>query len=297
MPKRSRDENSTADGPTEQPPKAATPISTCKFCGKTFTTRGMTRHQQKCAKIQVLDRKPRSYNCGAFSAGVFEHILSFMGNQTLTKLQQITGDQYPNCEPELARLCSKCENDNPVILNGLCRECESKEEGHMPCTTKELARLYYGVKEMDFHFLPCDVRKRYTLFSREMLEKHMITSCGSKMDSVRHLFKKQQRTKRLNATLQRKEEEADGFLNELAPGFADYVKQVGFRKTDKAALEQCSQRFKTLSAALEERGLRLHGDSRLCKDYVTTGHGSLGSVVDAMEEMNFLFMLEMRGTE
>ncbi|KAH7462569.1 hypothetical protein KRP22_004989 [Phytophthora ramorum] len=294
MPKRVHDENEADNTPTDDPPsKAAKSSAACEFCGKTFTTRGMSRHHSSCSKKRESDKavakRTRSYNFMILNAGVFQTVLSFLGNQTLTKLQMISGENYPQCEPQLARYCCKCENDNPVILQGLCRQCESQLDSYMPRTIKEIAKNNYGVKDQDFHSIPCEVRKRYTLFDRITLENHMIRTCGSKMRWVRYLAKKDCRKKKLNATLRRKDEEADAFLEQLAPGFAEYVSAIGFKKRDKELFKPCSRRFVELKAALGKRGLTIRSDSRLCKDYITAGHGNIGSVVDTMEEMNFLF--------
>ncbi|EGZ26726.1 hypothetical protein PHYSODRAFT_469108 [Phytophthora sojae] len=253
----------------------------------------MTRHQNKCAEKQAHDiaeaKKPRCYRFSIVDEGVFENVLKFLGNQTLTKLQMLTGDRYDQCEPELAKYCCKCENDNPVILHGLCRECESERSDYMPRTTKEVAKLHYGVRDKDFRFIPCEVRKHYTLFDRVTLESHMIRTCGSKMDWVRDIAKRDTRKKRLHATLHKKEEETKVYLESLAPGFASYVGGVGCKKTDKEELQQCSQRYVALTEALKARGLKLRADSPLCRDFITSGYGQIERVVDTMEEMNFLF--------
>ncbi|KAG1702552.1 hypothetical protein DVH05_009501 [Phytophthora capsici] len=54
---------------------------------------------------------------------IHEEILSYLSNQTLTKLQVATGDHYDGCEPELAQICCKCENDNVSVYRHLCRQC------------------------------------------------------------------------------------------------------------------------------------------------------------------------------
>ncbi|KAE9288413.1 hypothetical protein PF008_g26150 [Phytophthora fragariae] len=295
MPKRVHDENMADNAADEEAPPAKAPAATvaCEFCGQTFTTRGMTRHQNKCVKKQAHDiaatKKPRCYRFSILNEGVFENILKFLGNQTLTKLQMVTGDRYAQCEPELAKFCCKCENDNPVILHGLCRACESELPGYMPRTTKEVAKIHYGVRDKDFPFIPCEVRKRYTLFDRITLENHMIRSCGSKMHWVRDIAKRDSRKRKLNATLHRKEVETRDFLEDLAPGFASYVEAVGLKESDKEVIQHYSQRYVKLTEALKARGLKLRDDSRLCMGYITAGYGQIESVVDTMEEMNFLF--------
>ncbi|KAG6616307.1 uncharacterized protein IUM83_03788 [Phytophthora cinnamomi] len=68
-----------------------------------------------------------------------EHVLKFLGNQTLTKLQALTGDCYAQCEPDLTRFNCKYENDNTVmitaILHVLCRGCEAELPEYMARTT------------------------------------------------------------------------------------------------------------------------------------------------------------------
>ncbi|GMF27404.1 unnamed protein product [Phytophthora fragariaefolia] len=286
MPKRVHDENE-AETKAEKPPAA------CAFCSRMFTARGMTRHQNKCAKKQAHDsaaaKKPRAYRFSILNEAVFEHVLEFLSNQSLTKLQMLTGDRYDRCEPELARYCCQCENDNPVMLNGLCRECESELPTYMPCTTKETAKTHYGVRDKDFPRIPCQVRKHYTLFDRITLEDHMIRTCGSKMAWVRDIAKRDTRKKKLNATLHKKEKEETKFLESLAPGFAVYIASVGFKKTDKEVLQEWSRRYVVLIQALQVRRLKLWEDSRLCNDFITAGFGQVEEVVDTMEEMNFLF--------
>ncbi|KAF1784763.1 hypothetical protein GQ600_12813 [Phytophthora cactorum] len=99
--------------------RAAITNKLCEYCDKQFTTRGIPLHQKKCVKKQAHDKaeakKTRSYNFCILNEAIYEEILSFLNNQTLTKMQMITGDRYQQCEPVLARYCCKCENDNPVI--------------------------------------------------------------------------------------------------------------------------------------------------------------------------------------
>ncbi|OWZ13397.1 hypothetical protein PHMEG_00013286 [Phytophthora megakarya] len=292
MSKRVRDENTA----TQHLPRQVSKVtSTCEYCGKKFTTRGITRHKNACQEKKGHDKTEAThpFKFPFQSNSVFEYFLQFLSNQTLAKLQIATRDHYQSCEPHLVQFCCPCDEDNPVILHGLCRECEAKSDSYLPRTTKQVARTNYGVRDKDFRFLPCEVRKHYTLFDRQVLETHMIETCGSKLEWVRFLAKKVQRKKKLQATLQRKENEASDFLEGLASttsnSFAQYMKAIDAKKMDKKALEQCSQRFDTLTAALEERGLNLRSDSHLCKELVRVGRGNVADIVDIMEEMKFLF--------
>lgn len=54
-----------------------------------------------------------------------------------------------------------------------------------------------------------------------------------------------------------------------------------------AAQEARKEREARLVAALRERGLVRRGDSRVCNEYVATGHRDLELVVDTMDEMRF----------
>ncbi|GMF13094.1 unnamed protein product [Phytophthora lilii] len=140
---------------------------------------------------------------------------------------------------------------------------------YMPRTMKEMAKNNYGVREKDFRLIPCEVRKLYTLFDRITLENHMIRTCGSKMNWVRDIAKRDSRKKK----------EAMAFLKTLAPA-------IDLKKSDKEYLKECSKRFKTLTPALEARELKLRTDSQVCKDSITLGRGCIENVVDTMKEMN-----------
>ncbi|KAG2976920.1 hypothetical protein PC118_g13173 [Phytophthora cactorum] len=98
------------------PIQATKPTSVCDYCEKEFTTRGMTSHLKKCIKKRAHDiataEKTRTYNFSILNESVHEVIVSFLSNQTLTKLQMITGDHFEECEPELAGFC--CEYHNRV---------------------------------------------------------------------------------------------------------------------------------------------------------------------------------------
>ncbi|KAG3119471.1 hypothetical protein PI124_g1216 [Phytophthora idaei] len=266
------------------PTKVAKVFSVCEYCDKQFTTRGIPLHQKKCVKKQAHDKaeakKTRSYNFCILNEAIYEEILSFLNNQTLTKMQMITGDRYQQCEPVLARYCCKCESDNPVIRHSFCRLCLSSSSycinGRI---TKRVAKAKYGMRGEDFSSI--DFPKSYPYYSCQTLEDHMIKTIGSKREWLRHLVKRDLRKKKALATriLNRK---TKGFLQTLAPGFAAYVSDIRFMKTDKEVLERCSERFVTLRAKLRENGLSLRADSSSCKVFITTGMGSVEDVVDSI---------------
>ncbi|GMF13088.1 unnamed protein product [Phytophthora lilii] len=281
-------EEETKDEMQKPPLKAAKIMATCVFCGKEFTVRGMKRHHSKCSEKQAADKaaakKTRAYNYSIICEAIFENILTFLGNQTLTKLQSITGDHYTQCEPELAKYCCKCEEDNPVIRGGLCRKCN-----YQPCrVAKKDAMRIYGVRERDLYHIRRD-RGYYGQFNGFDLEKHMIKTCGSKMGWVRYIAKRDARKKARQAAKHRKEREAMAFLKPLAPEFASYAEEIDFVEFDKKCVEKCIQRYEALTAALEEHGIKLRADSRICKAFITAGNGTVEEMVDAMEEKAFLF--------
>ncbi|KAF1792229.1 hypothetical protein GQ600_434 [Phytophthora cactorum] len=158
-----------SDQERSTPAKVAKSTSVCEYCDREFTTRGISLHHKKCAKKQAHDkaaaRKIRSYKFSILNEAVHEEILSFLSNQTLTKMQMITGDRYQQCEPELARYCCKCENDNPVIIAGLCRQCASTEYrwfrrvGRMD---KRVILEKYGMPKKDFIFFRVRVTSSMT---------------------------------------------------------------------------------------------------------------------------------------
>ncbi|KAG2824941.1 hypothetical protein PC129_g7781 [Phytophthora cactorum] len=109
MAKHKRDENAVAKDQEQKtpPPKLAKSTAVCEYCDKEFTTRGISLHLKKCPAKQAHDKaaakKTRSYKFSILNEAVHEEILSFLGNQTLTKMQMITGDRYQQYEPALAR--------------------------------------------------------------------------------------------------------------------------------------------------------------------------------------------------
>ncbi|KAG6963519.1 hypothetical protein JG688_00008098 [Phytophthora aleatoria] len=243
--------------------------STCRFCAKIFATRALANHQNRCKANKGKPKQVQAYKFCILNESVFEHILSFLTNQALTKLQMITGDRYPDCKPQLARYCCKCENDNPVILH------------------KKVAKEQYGVK--DISAIPCQDRRSNTPYDRVALENHMLASCGSKLGWLRVIAKRDIYKKQLDATKQRRERERHSFLESLATGFASYVESILWKETDEDVLGSASSRFVVLSGALEARGLRLRADSYICKEFIVWGYGNVSDVVDTMEEMHFLF--------
>jgi hypothetical protein len=164
-----------------------TPASstTCEYCDHKFTTRGLKKHQNHCKSKKAADKKPRSYKFCILNETLLEIILSFLNNQALTKMQMITGDRYPNCEPQLASCCCKCEEDSPVIRYGQCRECSTKGPYFNPYLTKEMAKEKYCLRDKDFkgirtcHILG-DGYHEHKRYNQKDLEMRAIALHGSK---------------------------------------------------------------------------------------------------------------------
>ena len=219
---------------------------------------------------------------------VFDHILTFLGNQSLVKLQSITGDKYPNVKPLLAQLCcSNCENDNPAIANSVCTNCHSKQSGYKPLVTKTEAKEMYGIR--DFDGISYEARRHYFLYKRKDLDIHMISLFSSKDMWLESIFKKnQKRLGRIKAK-EEKEREMTTFRKSLSTEFNRYIESVSVITTSKAIIQQQSDRFNTLYNALNNRNLKIRNDSVVCQDYVIRSNGYLSDIVDTMEEMDFLF--------
>jgi hypothetical protein len=258
----------------------------CTFCGKTFKAHGLKRHQNHCKSKPSTH--PPVYKVCLINEHVFEHVLSFLGNQSLTKLQAITGDRYLKCETNLSKYCCPCENDNPAIIRGLCLSCEATQSvGYKPLVTTTEARVLYGT--YDLSEVQGDKRKHYTLYARADLDKHMINTYGSRMEWLRVIAVKDARAKKRADTRLQKQSAMDAFLQTLTPGFESYAKKTNAMLNNYATLERSGARFVTLTAALKARGLKLRNDSRLCEQYIMEGGGLAEAVVDTMEEMEFLF--------
>ncbi|RLN63179.1 hypothetical protein BBJ28_00009743 [Nothophytophthora sp. Chile5] len=260
----------------------------CPYCGKEFKTRGLKIHEKHCkSKKAKAQEKARVYKWSVVNDNAFAHILGFLSNQSLTKLQGVTGDHYPQCQSHLSRYCCACENDNPVIVNGLCGVCESTLASYRPLVTKTEAKTWYGIR--DFANIPCDVRRRYTLYARIDLEQHMLETFGTRLEWVKSIALKSTRTQKRAAVKRQKKDEMEAFLQTLPGTFYVYARQLDLKPTSKAELEVYSARFLTLTAALEARHLSLRPDSQLCKKFIAFGVGHVENVVDTMEEMAFLF--------
>ncbi|KAK1931164.1 hypothetical protein P3T76_013353 [Phytophthora citrophthora] len=261
-------------------------VVVCEYCEKQFSSRGIKRHQTFCKskKSWMEAHTPRSYKFCILTELVFENILSFMNNQTLTKMQMITGDHYQNCEPDLAKWCCKCENNNLTTSDHRCRECEFAATHYSRCVGRSTAYRLYGVKDFSGIEQKSWSRQIYNLFN---LEEYMLQVYGSKMAWLREVAG--QRVKREEA--KRKKEERQSVIDRLDPDFQTYFYRmvsagISARYT---ALERGQTKFEELKKALTKRGLPPEPDFQYCSAFITTKSGNLNEVVDNMEEKHFLF--------
>ncbi|OWY98260.1 hypothetical protein PHMEG_00031008 [Phytophthora megakarya] len=218
---------------------------------------------------------------------VFEHILSFLSNQALTKLHGVTGDNYPKCEPLLAPYCCECENDNPKF-DDICRDCESKMDDYTPFVAKEVATTVYGLKIRELATIPQFSSSGATVYSCVDLENYLIRKYGSKMGWLREIARRDMVTKKIQVIEQQPWEERERFVESLAPGFSVYALLIGLEESNKGFLLQCGRRFDALTTALKARGLQLRPESKVCEHFILSGSGKIAKVVDAMEELRFL---------
>lgn len=272
----------------------------CAFCRKTFKVRGLARHHKHCDdKPKHPLTAPQNYRFCLPNEQLFEYILSFLGNQTLTKLQGVTGDYYANCRQDLARLCCSCENDNLALIEGMCMECEAvKNPLFQEFVSANDAKDLYGIKR--FTGIPRQdgrsgrlyASNNRKIFARADLEKHVLETFGSKMKWLKAVAikdKEDRGRRKIVAKRIHAQAECDVVLRTLPKACVTYLE--GESALDAAALKVQAERFLALSAALKSRGLKLRVDSNLCRRFVMDGAGKADEIVDTMEEMDFLFDL------
>jgi hypothetical protein len=283
---------------------AAPAVAECEFCRGLFKGRGLKIHQSRC-KAKTAKREPppiqqqhpgqhgpqqqheqqRSKHRFRIGNGhVFGYLLSFLSNQSQTKLQLVTGDRYPTCEPLLSRYCCACENDNPALFDGLCSTCATAKRNYKPLITTTEAKRLYCLK--DFTGVPC-VRRKY---AHADLDQHAVATFGSRLAWLRIVGPHHLRVKRQEAMKKQKRDELEDFLQALSPAFAIYYAKCSssLKAMPNSELEVCSERFDELVEALKQRGLELPTDSNICTYYIAQGAGKVGEVVDNTEEKAFL---------
>ena len=264
----------------------------CDRCAKQFKARGLKLHQRHCRSImssspQVL--KNLTYKFVIINDDVFNNILSFLGNQSLSKLQCATGDKYPNCNPDIIKYCCKhCENDNPAILEEVCTDCHSKMNGYKRLITKTEAKELYGIK--DFDGISYEARKHYFLFNRRELDEHMIKLFKSKYLWLESIYKKDHKRLARIKEEERKATDRSNFIKSLSIEFDRYINKCNIVcVSSNKTLQQQYNRFLILRDALKKFNLSIRSDSSLCQEYIFNNSGCVSDIVETMEEMNFLF--------
>ncbi|KAG1697124.1 hypothetical protein DVH05_017508 [Phytophthora capsici] len=297
MSKRVHSEETSGD--EDSPPaKTTKPISICEYCNKTFTSRGLSLHQRKCSTKLARDKaeakKTRVYKFCILNEYIHEEILSFLSNQTVTKLQLITGDHYKGCEPELAKICCKCENDN-FNVGYSCRQCLSQRYYNRVLLRKKEAKIIYGMTEKDFKTLPYEERGGICLYERATLDKFVLNFSGSKKELLRRVVKVRTQWKKAEIAKSRKKEFCD-FRSNRVPLFDPGLPSVWARlaKTSvymdlKTNDDQWYPRFNDVKDLCDGRNvcLPIVLGSTQCKDFILNGVGSAEEVVNGISaELN-----------
>ncbi|KAG1702554.1 hypothetical protein DVH05_009503 [Phytophthora capsici] len=259
-----------------------------KYFSKSFTSRGLSLHQRKYSKNLSHEKneakKTRAYKFCILNEYIHEEILSFLSNQTLTKMQLITGDHYEGCEPELAKICCKCENDNFTISGFLCQQCSQSCRSYRPRTTKRMAKAIYGLEDNDLAALPRNYEGSSCLYERSDLMDFISRTCGSKKQWLRRLVKVRVQWEESEAEKSRKKEFYD-FLVYRAPELAR-LKTSGYKDLKMEDMEQWYPRYKDVKQLCDDRKIFLPIALVLprCKDFIKNGFGSAEDVVNTIHK-------------
>ncbi|TDH68142.1 uncharacterized protein CCR75_009803 [Bremia lactucae] len=225
---------------------------------------------------QSKAEKTCSYRFCILNERIHEEVLSFLGNQTLTKLQMMTGGHYQQCEPELAAYCCQCENDNPVAIHHSCRKCLGSYAYRL-YVTRKTARQYGFTGELD-EVIDSEINNCYEnkWYKWSALESYMLQTFGSKMAWLRHIAMLNTRRDkvRYSRSLQR----------EVGPEVAAIMKQATFRIRSSTELYECRARYFRIKAKMEERGFSFELISDSCKNYITDGIGSVEEVIQSVAD-------------
>ncbi|TDH71757.1 hypothetical protein CCR75_006870 [Bremia lactucae] len=243
--------------------KAAKVTVPCENCNKLFTTRGISRHQKTCISKVVGNHKKaeKTYRFCILNEEIYEEFLSFLGNQTLTKLQMATGDHYQQCEPELAEYCCQCENDNPIAKRNLCRQC-LLSKGYSEIVHPKTARRQYGFTGE--HLQHCTgIVYAASFWVKNGLAQRQI----AKLDNRR---KQTQRTRIA--------------YEQVGQEFATFMKKTKLINRDEDDLNECRERYFTLKAKVKEHGLPFQPTAFSCKIYINDGIGSFEEVIQSVAD-------------
>jgi hypothetical protein len=70
------------------------------------------------------------------------------------------------------------------------------------------------------------------------------------------------------------------YLESLAPGFAEFVEGIKWKRRDKMVLKLMSERFLALKAVLEQHGLSVETHSKPCVEFITTGSEDIEDAIE-----------------
>jgi hypothetical protein len=263
-------------------PAKATAVE-CEFCGKVFKARGLKLHQNKCS----LKKSPTPL-FEFVDTNTFANILGFLGNQSLVKLQSITGGRYGGSDALVSSICCPCENDELAVANGLCLACnQAKDPEFRETITTTEARRVYGIHDIDsvphttvsvYH------RGYYCLFKYADVDQYAQTLFGSTRAWLEMLSAKVRRRRKLGETKRKKAEAYSAILAQLPPDFVEFLAKHGVKPDCERVRKEQAERFEAMAAALAGRNLHLepHIHSLGAKRYVLHGAGGAARVADSI---------------
>ncbi len=256
--------------------------TTCSYCSKSFTARGINSHKRRCKLAPIIP----NYKHYLVNDDVFGHILGYLCNQTLAKLQAVTGDQYVQYDAKLIPYaCRRCENDNPAIRDGLCTRCHSRRGSYKHYIVKTEAKDLYHIK--NFSGIPCTRHRRSILYARTDLDAHMRNLYGSNREWLKAIAVRVARCQALQITREKKEKEIKAYLESLPDGFQEFINPF-YVPHKKSTLKEMLDRYVALDNALALRNLRAINESSYCINYIFMGDEPLEDTVNDIEEANFL---------
>lgn len=245
----------------------------CQYCGQAFKPRGIKRHENVCARSRC---KLREFSVPGLDATTFAIVASFLNNQSVVKMQLVTGGRFPGSDAKVSAVCCRCENEELVIENGLCLECNLTEDTKF-CQTITTMRARALIAVQDISRVPHKThrvphRGYYSLFKYGDLLRFALTKFPSKRAWLEKVAASRQRREKLHFTRQKNDEERETFLDALPEACAQFLKKASRSRVGVDALGKRAERYKLMVAALEKIGLPI-SRKREIYDYVVDGVG------------------------
>eukprot|EP00644_Phytophthora_capsici_P011019 jgi/Phyca11/14841/fgenesh1_pg.PHYCAscaffold_9_\ len=253
----------------------------CEFCGKSYTVRGLTRHQNSCSRRLI---KRREFCFESTNVNAFAHILSFLSNQSVVKLQAATGAIYAGSNAVLSAVCCPCEKDELTIADGLCLACNRVKAPWFRGTITSIdAKKLYGVHDIDnMTHSTSRTYRRYCLYKD--LEHKAIETFGSKKKWLEHIAPKLLRRQKIEQAKRRAEEEYRALLATFSKEFQTFVR---FFSEDRMTEEQLRERAARLDSVCEKltaRSLDVDGYFTHTSAFVLKNVGTAEEVADSIEQ-------------